>query len=112
LFSAERGRPHQRLAQPSGLRTRSTEAGYFTSKAAGRIGRGTRLPPQFGQIPRNTSPAQAAQNVHSKVQIIASVASGGRSLSQHSQLGRSWSMENLLVSGENNTCVSETTSTE
>ena len=30
-----------------------------------------------------------AQNVHSKVQIIASVESGGRSVSQSSQPGRS-----------------------
>jgi hypothetical protein len=35
---------------------------------------------------------QSRQNVHSNVQIIASAASGGRSLSQHSQLGRSSSM--------------------
>jgi hypothetical protein len=35
---------------------------------------------------------QSRQNVHSKVQIMASVASGGRSLSQHSQDGRNASM--------------------
>jgi hypothetical protein len=31
----------------------------------------------------------AVQNVHSKLQIIASVASGGRSVAQFSQIGRS-----------------------
>ena len=51
-----------------------------------------KLPPQFGQTPPSTSSTQSAQKVHSKVQIIASRASGGRSLSQHSQLGRSSSM--------------------
>jgi hypothetical protein len=56
---------------------------------AGRIGRGEKLPPQFGQTPPNTSAAHAAQKVHSKVQITASAAAGGRSLSQHSQFGRS-----------------------
>src|SRR4051812_3147561 len=74
--------------QPSALRTRLVEAGYFFSIAAGRIGRAEKLPPQFGQTPPSTPSAQSAQKVHSNVQINASVASGGRSLSQHSQFGR------------------------
>jgi hypothetical protein len=78
--------------QPPALRTRLVEAGYFFSIAAGRIGRTEKLPPQFGQTPQSTVSAQSVQNVHSKVQTIASVASGGRSLSQHSQLGRSSSI--------------------
>lgn len=57
------------------------------SLAAGRIGRATKFPPQFGQMPWKTSAAQVAQKVHSKVQIRASVLSGGKSRSQHSQLG-------------------------
>jgi hypothetical protein len=36
--------------------------------------------------------AHAAQKVHSKLQIIAPAPSGGRSASQHSQLGRICSM--------------------
>lgn len=36
--------------------------------------------------------AQPEQKVHSKEQILASVDSGGRSLSQHSQLGRNSSI--------------------
>jgi hypothetical protein len=49
-------------------------------------------PPQFGHRPCNVLFAQSLQNVHSKVQIIASAESGGRSRSQHSQLGLSCSM--------------------
>lgn len=75
-------------AQPCGFNTRSVEAGYFTSLSAARRGRFTISPPQFGHTPFNTDVAQSVQKVHSKVQIRASVESGGRSLSQHSQLGR------------------------
>jgi hypothetical protein len=67
------------------LNVRSVAGGYFTSIAAGRIGRAEKLPPQFGQRPFKRVSTQSRQNVHSKVQIIASVASGGKSLSQHSQ---------------------------
>src|SRR6478735_7366340 len=78
--------------QPSAFRTRFVDAGYLASLAEGRAGRRTSSPPQFGQMPPRTSATQSAQNVHSNVQIIASELSGGRSLSQHSQLGRSSSM--------------------
>jgi hypothetical protein len=74
------------------LNTRRVEGGSFTSFAAGRTGRGAKLPPQFGQTPLSRLSTQSRQNVHSKVQIMASVADGGKSLSQHSQLGRSSSM--------------------
>jgi hypothetical protein len=67
-------------------------AGLFNNFAAGRRGRVTSSPPQFGQTPAKIFSAHAAQNVHSKEQIKASVASGGRSLSQHSQPGRSSSI--------------------
>jgi len=56
------------------------------------MGRATRLPPQFGHRPPSVVSAQPRQKVHSKLQIIASVDAGGRSLSQHSQLGRSSSI--------------------
>ena len=66
----------------------------------GRMGRGAKSPPQFGQTFSSIRSTQAAQNVHSKVQIRASLASGGKSLSQHSQLGRSSrAMEGTLVDG-------------
>jgi hypothetical protein len=52
------------------------------------MGRETNSPPQFGQRPRSVVSAQSRQKVHSKLQIMASAASGGRSLLQHSQLGR------------------------
>lgn len=68
------------------------DAGNFRSKATGRIGRGTKFPPQFGHAPPNTVSAHRAQKVHSKVQITASKLSGGRSLSQHSQFGLSFIM--------------------
>jgi hypothetical protein len=55
----------------------------------GRMGRGTNPPPQLGQTLCKMFTTQSAQNVHSKLQIRASVEDGGRSRSQHSQLGRS-----------------------
>lgn len=83
--------------QPSGLRTRFVEAGYFSSMRAGRTGRRTSSPPQFGQVPASTPSAQRRQKVHSKVQMRASVLSGGRSASQHSQFGRKSSMGAILA---------------
>jgi hypothetical protein len=74
------------------LNTRSVEGGNFASFAAGRLGRATSSPPQFGHTPCSLSVAQSTQNVHSNVQMRASALSGGKSLSQHSQPGRSWSM--------------------
>ena len=55
----------------------------------GRIGRGTKPPPQFGQTLDSFVSTQFAQKVHSYEQMRASVAAGGRSLSQYSQFGRS-----------------------
>jgi hypothetical protein len=60
--------------------------------AAGRIGRGANAPPQFGQTPASFVSAQSAQNVHSNEQMRTSVASGARSLPQHSQWQRNSSM--------------------
>ena len=71
---------------------RFDDAGYFASLAAGRIGLGEKLPPQFGQIPPSSDATHALQKVHSKVQIIASGESGGRSRPQLSQSGRSSSI--------------------
>jgi len=62
------------LPHPSGLNTRSVAAGYFASIAAGLVGRGAKLPPQFGQRPFNRVSTQSRQKVHSNVQIIASGA--------------------------------------
>jgi hypothetical protein len=78
------------------LSTRFVEAGWLTSFAAGRMGRATKSPPQFGQRPPRRPSAQSRQKVHSKVQITASVAAGGKSLSQHSQFGRSSSICHLV----------------
>jgi hypothetical protein len=58
----------------------------------GRIGRGTKPPPQFGQTLPRTLSTQVAQNVHSYVQIRASSESGGNALLQFSQVGLSSSM--------------------
>jgi hypothetical protein len=79
-------------AQPPALTLRSRDAGYFTNFSAGRTGRRTNSPPQLGQRPPSTVSAQLRQNVHSNEQITASTDSGGRSRSQHSQFGRSWSI--------------------
>jgi hypothetical protein len=78
------------------LNTRRVDGGFLNNFEDGRIGRGAKLPPQFGHAPLSLLSTQSRQNVHSKVQIIASVAAGGKSLSQHSQLGRSSSMNRLL----------------
>jgi hypothetical protein len=53
-------------------------------------------PPQFGQTFPNRLSAQALQKVHSKLQIIASSASGGSFLLQCSQVGLSSSIICLL----------------
>jgi len=76
-------------SQPPCFRIRLIAAGLLINAAKGRIGRGTKLPEQFGHTWFKTFFAHSIQNVHSKVQISASADSGGRSLSQHSQLGRS-----------------------
>ena len=86
----------QRDASLPRFTLRSVEAGNFASLSAGRIGRRTSSPPQFGQRPFSTPSAQALQNVHSNEHIIASRDSGGRSRSQHSQFGRSASMSASL----------------
>jgi hypothetical protein len=70
-------------------------AGYLPKKfspfqfLAGRTGRGTNPPPQFGQTLPSSVSTQFAQNVHSNVQILACVESGGNALLQCSQVGRS-----------------------
>ena len=91
--------------QPSGLNTRTVEAGLLASLEGGRNGRDTRLPAQLGQRPPSLFSAQSRQNVHSNVQIIASVAAGGKSLLQHSQLGRSSSMPSSYP--DNRVCTSD-----
>jgi hypothetical protein len=83
---------YELATQPPGLRIRAVEAGYLARSCAGRMGRGTKFPPQFGHWWFKTWAAQEMQKVHSKVQITASVDSGGKSLSQHSQLGLSSSI--------------------
>ena len=49
--------------------TRTVEAGFFTSFAAGRMGRRTSSPPQFGQTKPSFAEAQSWQKVHSNVQM-------------------------------------------
>jgi len=56
------------------------------------MGRCEKLPPQLGQAPCSLCSTQSLQKVHSNVQIIASMESGGSSLSQHSQPGFSSSI--------------------
>ena len=52
---------------------RCADGGLLASLLAGRRGRGTSSPPQFGQIPASFDAVQDAQNVHSNEQIRASV---------------------------------------
>ena len=70
----------------------------MASFAAGRRGRATSSPPQFGHLPPSTPSLHERQNVHSKEQMNASPESGGRSRLQHSQFGRSCSMPNRINS--------------
>jgi hypothetical protein len=74
------------------LYTLSFDAGYMANMGAGRLGRATNSPPQFGHNPFNALSAQLAQKVHSNEQMRASLESGASGLSQHSQVGRSCSM--------------------
>jgi hypothetical protein len=67
---------------------RSIDAGNLPNLLAGRRGRTVNSPPQFGHSLASFNVTQSTQNVHSKVQMRASVDSFGRSRLQHSQLGR------------------------
>jgi hypothetical protein len=58
----------------------------------GRTGRAENPPPQFAHTLFSTLSTHDLQKVHSKVQIIASVDSGGSALLQFSQVGLSSSM--------------------
>ncbi len=82
---------------PSGLNTRTVDGGFASSFEAGRRGRGSNSPPQFGHLPFRRRSAQVAQKVHSNEQIRANGDSGGRSASQHSQEGRKSSMALRIV---------------
>src|SRR5579862_2049127 len=84
---------------PPGFVLRTVLAGYLCSSSAGLRGRAMSSPPQFGHLPASTAPAQPRQNVHSNEQINASADSGGRSRSQHSQLGRISSIGVSKVAG-------------
>lgn len=89
-----RGHAQADEAHPGwGLNTRTLEAGDVASLPGGRCGRVTSSPPQLGHTrPGRRVSAQSRQKVHSKEQITASVASGGRFLPQHSQFGRNSSI--------------------
>lgn len=83
------------VSHPSASSTRRVDAGNLVSFSRGRMGLATNSPPQLGQRPPSTSCLQSLQKVHSKLHITASADSGGRSLLQHSQFGRS---SNTLLS--------------
>ena len=84
-------------SQPLCFNTRSVVAGLLTSFSNGLLGRATSSPPQFGHLFFNKLVVQSLQKVHSKEQILASVDSGGKSLSQHSQFGRNCSIIFLML---------------
>ena len=63
-----------------------------THACAGRTGRRSKPPPQFGHTFDRTASTQSRQNVHSYEQIIASVALGASGRLQFSHVGRSSSM--------------------
>jgi len=82
------------------LKTLLTEGGLFASLLAGRRGRGSSSPAQLGHLLLRILIAQSWQKVHSNEQILATVESGGRFLSQHSQLGLRSSISRFVP----NTC--------
>ncbi len=96
--------PYAACWQPLAFSLRVAEGGNLASLSAGRIGRRKSSPPQFGQRPFSTPSAHVTQKVHSNEQITASRLAGGRSRSQHSQLGRSSSMDDLAMVGGQNHC--------
>ncbi len=66
--------------------------------AFGRIGRSWKPPPQLGHTLPSRDDTQVSQNVHSKLQIIASRALGGSDFPQHSQEGRKASLIDISFS--------------
>src|SRR5258706_8706115 len=56
-----------------------------------------KLPPQLGHTSPRISLTQLRQNVHSKLQIRASVESAGKGFAQCSQMGLSSSMESRII---------------
>lgn len=70
-----------------GLWTTFFDVGYFFKWYSGLIGLFSNIPPQFGQTWSKTFSTQSWQNVHSKVQIIASWLSKASNLLQCSQVG-------------------------
>lgn len=67
-------------------------AGYFSINFEGLTGLFSSPPPQFGHTLCKMCVTQSTQNVHSKLQIIASWLVFGKGLPQFSQLGLSSSM--------------------
>src|SRR4051794_434772 len=88
----------------TGLCTTFVEGGNGSGGApsihacAGRTGRRSKPPPQFGHTFDSTPSTHSRQNVHSYEQIIASLASGASGRLQFSQVGRSSSMPALSPS--------------
>lgn len=78
--------------QPGVFTTRVVDAGNLANFEAGRLGRASSSPPQLGHWSASVLAAHDTQKVHSNEQMRASVDSGGKSLLQHSQLGRSSSI--------------------
>ena len=74
-------------SRSAGEKYRSDEPGAASRCVVGLGGLGSSGPVQLGQTCCRISAAHLAQNVHSYEQILASVASGARFVSQCSQLG-------------------------
>jgi len=74
------------------LFTRTVEGGLSASLLSGLRGRTISSPPQLGHKPPSFCSEHDAQKVHSNEQIRARGDSGGKSQSQHSQLGRNSSI--------------------
>ena len=81
-------------SESTGFSSDSTLAGDFISFSFGRTGRFSNPPPQLGQTLNKIVSTHSLQNVHSKVQIIASVLLGGNFLPQFSQTGLSSNIGN------------------
>jgi hypothetical protein len=79
----------------NGLLTFFVLIGYLSKSDFGLVGLFSKPPPQLGHTLNNTFSTQWLQNVHSKVQIIASLLPLGNNVEQFSQVGLISSIINM-----------------
>ena len=76
------------LLNTIGCITLSIRTGYLSTNVFGRVGLFSKPPPQLGQTFSKIVSTHSLQNVHSNVQIIASLESWGKNKEKNSQQGQ------------------------